>query len=54
MWQSTGDERWREAYRAHVVTHLEMPQYWREGYDDFSHWVPQFGVYALASSLERR
>lgn len=54
MWQSTGDERWRESFRSHVVTHLQMPEYWREGYDDFSHWVPQFGVYALALSMERR
>lgn len=50
LYRVTGDEAWRDAYLEHVTTHLEMPQYWREGYRDYSHWVPQFGIYAIALS----
>ena len=48
----TGDEAFRDMYVNHIVTHMESPQYWRDDYRKYSHWVPQFGVYAIALSLE--
>jgi hypothetical protein len=53
LYRVTGDETWRDAYVAHVSTHLGQPQYWRDDYRSFSHWVPQFGVYAIALSYDQ-
>lgn len=48
IYARTGETRWRDLYVEHVAWHLAHPEYWAEDYDQFSHWVPQFGVYALA------
>lgn len=52
VFEATGDPRWRTLWLDHVQTHMAMPQYWREGYLDHSHWIPQFGVLAIAMSAE--
>jgi hypothetical protein len=31
-----------------VSAHLAMPQFWRDDYGSHAHWVPQFGIRALA------
>ncbi len=50
LYEATGDERWRSMVQTHVEWHLDHPEYWAENYDAYAHWVPQFGVYALALS----
>lgn len=51
-YQHTKDPAFRDLYVNHIVTHMEMPQYWRDDYRKHGHWVPQFGIYAIALSLE--
>ncbi len=50
LYQATGDTQWRSLYVEHVVAHMEQPAYWAEDYYKHSHWVAQFGVYAIALS----
>jgi len=52
LFQNTEDLAFRELYVNHVVTHMERPQYWRDDYRKHGHWVPQFGIYAIALSME--
>ena len=51
LWQASGEPRWRELYVTHIETHMAQPQYWAENHVWFSHWVPQFGVHAIAMSM---
>lgn len=48
LYAATGDVRWRHLWLDHVQTHLAIPEYWREDYLRYSHWVPQFGILAIA------
>lgn len=43
---------YRDLYLDHVMTHIEHPQYWAEDYDQYSHWVAQFGVHAIALTYD--
>ena len=52
LFQHTQDPVFRGLYANHVVTHMEMPQYWGDDYRKHGHWVPQFGIHAIALSLE--
>lgn len=52
LFQRTGDPTFRDLYTKHIVTHMNLPQYWRDDYRKHGHWVPQFGIYAMALSLE--
>lgn len=52
LYQRTGNSSYRDQYVAHITTHMTMPQYWREDYPKYSHWVPQFGIYAIALSID--
>jgi len=52
LWLATGDTRWRDAYREHVEAHMAQPTYWAENYTYYTHWVPQFGIYAIALSYD--
>ncbi|MGB0909082.1 MAG: DUF2891 family protein [Nitrospirales bacterium] len=52
LFQVTGDEMYRDMYVSHIVTHMDSPQYWRDDYKKYSHWVPQFGIYAIALSIK--
>ena len=48
LYEVTGDIRWRHLWLDHVQTHLALTDYWRQDYDAHSHWVPQFGIHAIA------
>jgi hypothetical protein len=50
LWSATGDLAWRTSYVEHVLTHLDRPEYWAEDYLAHSHWIPQFGIRAIALS----
>ena len=52
LFKVTGNGAYRDMYADHIVTHMESPQYWRDDYKKYSHWVPQFGIYAIALSME--
>ena len=52
LWSATGDAQWRDLYVDHIATHMAQPDYWAENYTWYSHWVPQFGVYAIALSMD--
>jgi hypothetical protein len=52
LYQHTQDTTFRDLYVDHIVTHMNMPQYWRDDYRKHGHWVPQFGIYAIALSIE--
>lgn len=42
----------RDQYVRHIVTHMALPSCWRDDYKQYSHWVPQFGIYAIALSMD--
>ena len=52
LYGATGDVTFRDRYVAHIVTHIAMPKFWEEDYRQHGHWVPQFGIYAIALSLD--
>ncbi len=47
LFEATGDDRYRDLWLDHVLTHLDQPDYWRQDYQAHSHWVPQFGIFAI-------
>lgn len=51
LFQHTRDPAFRDRYVHHIVTHMDRPQNWREDYRKHGHWVPQFGIYAIALSM---
>lgn len=52
LFQSTRNSAFRDVYVNHIVTHMDRPQYWRDDYRKHGHWVPQFGIYAIALSFD--
>jgi len=52
LFQSTQNLAFRDLYVNHIVTHMNLPECWRNDYRKHAHWVPQFGIYAIALSLE--
>ncbi|WNM57821.1 DUF2891 family protein [Candidatus Nitrospira allomarina] len=52
VYQHTKDPVFRDLYVNHIATHMHMPQYWRDDYRKHGHWVPQFGIYAIALSFD--
>lgn len=52
LFQYTKDPVYRDQYVRHFVTHVNHPEYWRDDYKKYGHWVAQFGVYALALSID--
>jgi hypothetical protein len=52
LFTCTGNEIYRKLYVEHIVTHMELPEFWRDDYHKYAHWVPQFGIYAIALSME--
>jgi hypothetical protein len=52
LYQHTKDPAFRDLYVKHIVTHMDMPQYWRDDYRKHGHWIPQFGIYGMALSIE--
>ena len=51
-WRLTGDEAFRIRCAELVLGHLAMPGRWLADYRRYAHWVPQFGVFAIAQTLE--
>ena len=51
LYTHTGLTAFRDQYVHHIVTHMDLPQYWRDDYKRYSHWVAQFGIYAIALSF---
>ncbi len=51
LYVCTGEEHYRNSYVEHIVTHMQLPECWRDDYRKHGHWVPQFGIYAIALSL---
>ncbi|MBI3553272.1 MAG: DUF2891 family protein [Elusimicrobia bacterium] len=54
LYRATNDAKYLDAYRALVVWHYRHPQYWRDDYRRHSHWVPQFGIFAIGRAAEAR
>ena len=52
LFACTGNEIYRKLYADHIVTHMKVPELWRDDYRKYAHWVPQFGIYAIALSME--
>lgn len=50
LYQASGDTVYRDIYLDHMNTHLNHPQYWAEDYNNYAHWVAQFGVYAISQT----
>ncbi|HEY7174028.1 MAG TPA: R3H domain-containing nucleic acid-binding protein, partial [Micromonosporaceae bacterium] len=51
-WRATRDDDWRERYARLVLGHGAMPSRWRDDYDRYGHWIPQFGIFAIAESVD--
>lgn len=52
LFQYTGQSRYRDQYVRHLVTQMNHPEYWRDDYKKYGHWVAQFGIYAIALSMD--
>jgi len=52
LFACTGNESYRKLYVDHILTHMNLPECWRNDYRKHAHWVPQFGIYAIALSME--
>ncbi len=52
LFQSTQNLAFRELYLNHIVAQMNLPEHWRDDYRKHAHWVPQFGIYAIALSME--
>jgi hypothetical protein len=47
------DERFVSLALDHIETNLHHPSWWRGDYRAVSHWVPQFGIFALQRALRQ-
>jgi hypothetical protein len=47
VWSTTRDERYLDAYLAHVDTAMQQRTWWAGDYGTVGHWVAQFGMLAL-------
>lgn len=52
LYACTKNEIYRKLYVDHIVTHMNVPELWRDDYRQHAHWVPQFGIYAIALSMD--
>ncbi len=52
LFQYTNNPVYRDQYLRHFITHVNHPEYWRDDYKQYGHWVAQFGVYAIALSMD--
>ncbi len=51
-WRTTGDSRWRDAAARLILGHAAQPERWRDDYARYAHWIPQFGVFAVAETVD--
>ncbi len=47
LYEAAGDERLLSLALDHIEMNLHHPSWWRGDYRAVSHWVPQFGMFAL-------
>jgi hypothetical protein len=52
-WRLTREPRWRDAAAGLIIGHAAQPERWRDDYARYAHWVPQFGVFAVAETVDR-
>ncbi len=52
-WRLTRELRWRDAAAGLIIGHAARPERWRDDYARYAHWVPQFGVFAVAETVDR-
>lgn len=52
LYECTKEPKFRDLYVNHILTHLDLPEYWRDHYRKHAHWIPQFGIYAIALSMD--
>ena len=52
VYRATGDVRWLEAYDQHVEASLALHPIWVHDRRSYTHWVPQFTLYALLRPLQ--
>jgi len=52
IFQFTQNPKFHDMYVNHIVTHINLPDCWRDDYRKHAHWVPQFGIYAIALSMD--
>jgi hypothetical protein len=53
LYEASGDERLLSLYLDHMEMSLKHPSWWRGDYRAVSHWVPQFGMFALQRAMKR-
>jgi hypothetical protein len=53
LYEASGDERLLGLYLDHMEMSLKHPSWWRGDYRAVSHWVPQFGMFALQRAMKR-
>ena len=44
---ATSEKKWKEAYDEHVQAAIDLHPAWKEDRRAYSHWVPQFTLYAM-------
>ena len=47
LYSATGDEKWQSAYVEHVRAAIGLHSEWKDNRSAYSHWVPQFTLYAI-------
>ena len=52
LYEGGGDEGLLSLYLDHMEISLSHPSWWRGDYRAVSHWVPQFGMFALQRAME--
>jgi hypothetical protein len=52
LYEASGDERLLAGYLDHMEMNLKHPSWWRGDYRSVSHWVPQFGMFALQRAMQ--
>lgn len=54
LFEATQDERFLASSLDHVEMNLRHPSWWRGDYRAVSHWVPQFGMFAVQRMLQSK
>ena len=49
---ATSEKKWKEAYDEHVQASKDLHPVWKDDRRAYSHWVPQFTLYAMLNNLD--
>jgi hypothetical protein len=52
-WRIAGEPLWRDAAARLILGHAARPERWRDDYARYAHWIPQFGLFAVAETVDR-